>query len=322
MKSFPRSSVSIALCALGLLATNGAAQAAVILTDQNAIFKVDTVDSGVLEMTVDGVDHIWTQDFLHDVTHAPVLGKGKDATYTTQAVTGQEIGMVVPGDGGVWLQNPTISQSAANQLTLGYTHTDVSISVSFELQGGATGSNAATIVESYTITNTNVNGAITVNLFAFTDVDLGSNFFGNAKDDQGELLGSAPYNQYRQFDSNFQLIATTDIAPDYYWVAQGEGAAGQTTCPDYNQINCVLYDTTDTYLPNTVLAGPADLQMAAEWVRTLAFGESFTYTHTMELCPAGGCVPDVPEVPVPAAVWLLGSGLLGLVGVARRRRAA
>ena len=29
---------------------------------------------------------------------------------------------------------------------------------------------------------------------------------------------------------------------------------------------------------------------------------------------------NVPQVPVPAAAWLFGSGLLGLVGVARRRR--
>lgn len=33
-------------------------------------------------------------------------------------------------------------------------------------------------------------------------------------------------------------------------------------------------------------------------------------------------VAATSEVPVPAAVWLLGSGLLGLVGVARRRKAA
>jgi hypothetical protein len=32
-------------------------------------------------------------------------------------------------------------------------------------------------------------------------------------------------------------------------------------------------------------------------------------------------VTAISEVPVPAAVWLLGSGLLGLVAVARRRGA-
>ena len=35
----------------------------------------------------------------------------------------------------------------------------------------------------------------------------------------------------------------------------------------------------------------------------------------------GACV-NPPAIPVPAAVWLFGSGLLGLVGVARRRKSA
>ena len=30
----------------------------------------------------------------------------------------------------------------------------------------------------------------------------------------------------------------------------------------------------------------------------------------------------MPAVPVPAAVWLFGSGLLGLIGIARRKKAA
>ena len=33
-----------------------------------------------------------------------------------------------------------------------------------------------------------------------------------------------------------------------------------------------------------------------------------------------GVVIDVSEIPVPAAIWLFGSGLLGLIGLARRRK--
>lgn len=68
----------------------------------------------------------------------------------------------------------------------------------------------------------------------------------------------------------------------------------------------------DTILPNTIDAGPGDLQMAAQWNRILAPGESFSYTQSMYL--------NQP-VPVPAAVWLFGSGLIGLIGVARRKQA-
>ena len=62
-------------------------------------------------------------------------------------------------------------------------------------------------------------------------------------------------------------------------------------------------------------------------------GDSYTldyFASAPSLC--GGCGKDgtgyalhlegtISSVPVPAAIWLFGSGLLGLVGVARRRRA-
>jgi hypothetical protein len=37
-------------------------------------------------------------------------------------------------------------------------------------------------------------------------------------------------------------------------------------------------------------------------------------------CISGDCLNPPPAVPVPAAAWLMGSGLIGLAGLARRRR--
>jgi len=55
--------------------------------------------------------------------------------------------------------------------------------------------------------------------------------------------------------------------------------------------------------------------------------EGFTVSHVTEFTADGGrglCNPNLdptclPAVPIPAAVWLFGSGLLGLVAVGRRK---
>ncbi len=51
------------------------------------------------------------------------------------------------------------------------------------------------------------------------------------------------------------------------------------------------------------------------------FGGVYYQVH-MGLNTVTGIASHVETVPVPAAVWLLGSGLLGLVGVARRKKKA
>jgi hypothetical protein len=48
----------------------------------------------------------------------------------------------------------------------------------------------------------------------------------------------------------------------------------------------------------------------------------YTIAPNCNFDPSGNLCGGTPTVPVPAAVWLFGSGLLGLVGVARRKKSA
>lgn len=63
------------------------------------------------------------------------------------------------------------------------------------------------------------------------------------------------------------------------------------------------------YSGNGVAANTANVQVTSGTF-TLSSAGVLSYT------------PGTPPVPVPGAAWLLGSGLFGLVGIARRRRAA
>lgn len=57
--------------------------------------------------------------------------------------------------------------------------------------------------------------------------------------------------------------------------------------------------------------------------RSYATATSYGHPHfDVVMNNASGSISGLSAVPVPAAVWLFGSGLLGLAGVARRKSAA
>jgi len=80
-------------------------------------------------------------------------------------------------------------------------------------------------------------------------------------------------------------------------------------------------DTTN--LPVEWLRYFVDLNITADMVGdnlTFGFGAVATGTNGSGIFYDNLVFAQVSEVPVPAAVWLFGSGLLGLLGVARRRK--
>lgn len=54
----------------------------------------------------------------------------------------------------------------------------------------------------------------------------------------------------------------------------------------------------------------------------LSGGTGFTGDFTADFRGTGSAVADVAPIPLPAAVWLFGTGLLGLVGLGRKRSRA
>lgn len=86
-----------------------------------------------------------------------------------------------------------------------------------------------------------------------------------------------------------------------------------------NQVNAVA-DLTGSAL---ALDGSAVIVSASTVGAAWGFFVGTPYTEIFSLDFSNATVVDSPSaVPVPAAVWLFGSGLLGLVGVARRKKSA
>jgi hypothetical protein len=121
----------------------------------------------------------------------------------------------------------------------------------------------------------------------------------------------------------------------YGWLNQPDSAASNCTantttgCGGFSQaLQGNLYNGVQFAISTDKKGNQSDQSTGTPF--TAAAG---TYTWTAVLAvPEGGkskvyqlpftVTLTAPEVPVPAAAWLFGSGLLGLAGTARRRRSA
>ena len=120
---------------------------------------------------------------------------------------------------------------------------------------------------------------------------------------------------YYSTDNNTTTFAfslmDSDPRPDYFLI---KNATFQALFENNAYVGWGVFDVNDILLGMNL----------GEWDGE----EGFTISHVTEFTSDGGrgglCNPDedptcLSAVPIPAAVWLFGSGLIGLVGVARRK---
>ena len=132
------------------------------------------------------------------------------------------------------------------------------------------------------------------------------------------------------FTTGFDFGGTGTFAPNVYGNMSADISGGVLTAsawdfggvfggvqfnlaPDGGAGNLVVEDLTSL--------GGNDYGVVVTWVGTVVGGAFDGYPANWRLegtMTVGGGGPA--PIPVPAAAWLFGSGLVGLVGVARRRR--
>lgn len=118
-----------------------------------------------------------------------------------------------------------------------------------------------------------------------------------------------------------------DLFPVFSTGSEGVGSFAQV----FGGGTHVAVFWTSVYFASAI--GPNNTASEWEWLDGPAASTAFALVsggpggEQVLACPvglngAGGACTPLSAIPIPAAVWLFGSGMLGLLGMARRRRAA
>ena len=212
-------------------------------------------------------------------------------------------------------------------------HTDTTVTGNFDLAGTGVNTGPVSQFGSF-VTTTNFFGALwtaDVDMIFSGQMGLGAQRYEWTNATFTDIAGGTfqqvkckigmTINGCDGVDPTYTQTAAVNSGYDFSFTNAGQMAAGTFFDWDVNEDIAVLaafqtaptatgftadsIDTDGDGRPGTAMNnGPFDGQ-------TPAFNGVMTCQN---------CTPP-PAVPVPAAVWLFGSGLLGLVGVARRRKA-
>jgi hypothetical protein len=148
--------------------------------------------------------------------------------------------------------------------------------------------------------------------------------------DNSPIVGSFPEIQFSLFTFSqsvdvSQAIIGTQVGSGSIWVAGGSGAVPDLTTDFLGLLTTLGTETSLDMSGGTVLVHDLATLINVDYIllgttpRVDNFGP-LTGIDAMQFFINGlNLAPTT--VPIPPAVWLFGSGLLGLIGVARRKKA-
>lgn len=124
----------------------------------------------------------------------------------------------------------------------------------------------------------------------------------------------SPGTMLAMFDDSDQAFAGSNLAIP---VPEIIGIAGPTGSGDFIATNEAAATLTLTGSDQFILGISTD--GGSSWSGDIGVTSVGANAYTVSFSDGTVLEVDVRVVPVPAAVWLFGTGLIGLVGVARRR---
>ena len=153
----------------------------------------------------------------------------------------------------------------------------------------------------------------------------------NGRPDSGTLMFSSegtPLIGSNFIESDYGELKAT-INGSYYDFANMDGPGGGWTQTSEQYLYDFISSNSQVLIVANLIKGSQTLQYSARFtwfdeptgfgVGALLFREWLNGSKTEEYPAEVGYLHTTSPVPIPAAAWLFGSGLIGLIGLARRK---